>query len=264
MPENQFFMQKFFSISLLCLALCSPLAAQLNESDTLLLQYGTSLAGSLQSGNLDAAALRLKADFSLAPSPVWAVKTQNSYRYQEFFGRKADNDFYSRNFLYLWQRRRAYPFAMAFISTNFRRKIDFRYFAGAGATWQVVRRPGHTLKTALSGVYESTHFAASGFNYPEYNGSENIETWRATFWLFGKHALAGKHLRCYYEVFAQPSLERGNNFRWQAEVGLEGPVWKGLSFTANYIFAHENVVVSTVKADDSLLTFGVAYNGKVR
>lgn len=40
--------------------------------------------------------------------------------------------------------------------------------------------------------------------------------------------------------------------------------WKGLSFTANYIFTHENVVVSTVKASDRLLTFGVAYSGKIR
>ena len=240
------------------------LAAQLNESDTLRLQYNTALSGSLQSGNLEAAALRLKADVSLAPSPVWAIKTQNSYRYQEFFDRKADNDFYSRNFLYLWQQRRVYPFAMAFVSTNFRRKIDFRYFVGAGATWQLVRQPGHTVKTALSGVYESTRFDARLFNYSEYDGSENIGTWRATFWLFGKHSLIKKHLRLYYEAFAQPSLERGNNFRWQTEVSLEWPVWKGLSFTANYIFTHENVVVNNVKQNDRLLTFGVAYNGKVK
>lgn len=249
---------------LICLAFCSPLAAQLNESDTLLLQYNTALTGSFQSGNLEAAALRLKADFSLAPSPVWAFKTQNSYRYQEFFKRKADNDFYSRNFLYLWQQRRVYPFAMAFVSTNFRRKIDFRYFAGVGTTWQLVRQPDHTVKIALSGVYESTRFADDTYNYSEYDGSEKIETWRATFWLFGKHSLIDKHLRLYYEAFVQPSLERSNNSRWQTEIGLEWPFWKGLSFTANYIFTHENVVVSTVKASDRLLTFGVAYSGKIR
>jgi hypothetical protein len=237
---------------------------QINESDTLLLQHASALTGSLQTGNIEAVALRLKADVSLAPAQSWAFKTQNSFRYQEFFSKKADNDFYSRNFLYLWQQRRIYPFAMAFVSTNFRRKIDFRYFAGAGATWQLVRRPGHTMKTALSGVYESTRFAASAYNYPEYDGSEKIETWRVTSWLFGKHALINKHLRLYYEAFVQPSLERSNNFRWQTEIGLEWPFWRGLSFTANYVFTHENVVVSNVKQDDRLLTFGVAYSGKIR
>jgi len=244
--------------------MCQHAFAQINESDTLFLQYNTALTGNLQTGNIEAAAMRLKADFSLAPSPTWAVKTHNSYRYQEFFERKADSDFYSRNFLYLWQQRRVYPFAMAFVSTNFRRKIDFRYFTGIGATWQLVRLPGHTMKTALSGVYESTRFAASAYNYPEYDGSEKIETWRATFWLFGKHALLNKHLRLYYEAYVQPSLERSNNFRWQTEIGLEWPFWKGLSFTANYIFTHENIVASNVKQDDGLLTFGIAYNGKVK
>lgn len=243
---------------------CQPVFGQINESDTLLLQHASALTGSLQTGNIEAVALRLKADVSLAPSQWWALKTQNSYRYQEFFKRKADNDFYNRNFLYLWQQRRVYPFAMAFVSTNFRRKIDFRYFAGAGATWQLVRQPGHTVKTALSGVYESTRFAASVYNYPEYDGSEKIETWRATFWLFGKHALLNKHLRLYYEAYVQPSLERGNNFRWQTEIGLEWPFWKGLSFTANYVFTHENVVVSSVKQDDRLLTFGVSYTGNIK
>lgn len=237
--------------------------AQINESDTLLMQFATTLTGSAQTGNIEAIALRAKADFIFAPANVWAFKTQNSFRYQEFYGNKADNDLYSRNFFYLWQHRRVYPFAMAFVSTNFRRKIDFRYFAGGGATWQLLRRPGHVLKTALSGVYESTRFAGKAYNYPEYDGSEKIETWRTTFWLFGKHALVNKHLRLYYEAFVQPSLERGNNFRWQTEIGLEWPFWKGLSFTANYVFTHENVVVSNVKQDDRLLTFGVSYTGKI-
>ncbi len=250
--------------TLIFISMCQSAFAQINESDTLLLQHATALTGSLQTGNIEAAALRLKADFSLAPSPVWAVKMQHSYRYQEFFERKADSDFYSRNFLYGWQHRRVYPFALAFVSTNFRRKIDFRYFAGIGATWQLVRQSSHTVKTALSGVYESTRFDARLFNYSEYDGSEKIETWRATFWLFGKHALLNKHLRLYYEAFVQPSLESGNNFRWQTELGLEWPFWKGLSFTANYVFTHENIVVSNVKQDDGLLTFGIAYNGKVK
>lgn len=243
---------------------CQAAFAQINESDTLLLQYASAAGGSWQTGNLDALAFRAKAEASLAPAPFWAFKTQNSYRYQEFFDRKADEDIYSRNFLYGWQQRRVYPFAMLFVSTNFRRKINFRHFEGAGATWQVVRQPQHTVKISLSAVYELTRFADDAYNYSEYDGSPNIQTWRATTWIFGKHALANNHLRLHYEAFVQPSLQRANNFRWQAEIGLEWPIWKGLSFSANYIFTHENIVVSTVKPNDRLLTFGIAYNGKVK
>lgn len=257
-------MQVKTTFLLLYWVLCSRLSAQLNESDTLLLQYNTALAGSLQTGNVEAVAVRLKADFSFAPTSLWAFKTQNTYRYQEFYTRKADNDFSGRNFFYLWQRHQVYPFAMVFISTNYRRKIDFRYFTGAGATWQVVRTPRHTVKVALSGVYESTRFAGDTYNYAEYNGSENIDTWCASAWLMGKHTLVDNRLRLYYEAFVQPSLEQNGNFRWQTEIGLEWPVWKGFSGTINYIFTHENVVVSTVKADDRLLTFGIAYIGKIK
>ena len=255
-------MKHLYAVFMLLIALCTRVAGQLNESDTLLLQYNTALSGNLQSGNLEAAALRLKADFSLAPSDRLAFKTQHSYRYQTFFGRKADNDFYSRNFFYLGQRRQIYPFAMAFVSSNFRRRIDFRQFSGLGATCQLLQSPGHTIKIALSGVYETTRFADNAYNYAEYDGSERIDTWRATGWLFGKHVFANKHLRLYYEAFVQPSVERGNNFRWQAEVGLEWPLWKGFSFVANYIFTHENIVVSNVKQDDGLLVFGISFNGK--
>ncbi len=240
------------------------MAAQLNESDTLLFQYNGALTANLQSGNLEAASLRLKADASFSPSGLWAFKTQNTYRYQEFFDRKADNDFSGRNFLYLWPRRRVYPFVLAFVSANYRRRIDSRYFTGPGLTWQLLRSRRHVVKTALSGVYESTAFSGTAYNHPEYNGRETIRTWRASAWLFGKHTLAGGRLRCYYEAFFQPSLEDGDNYRWQAEFSLEWPLWKGLGCTANYLFTHENVVVEGVKADDGLLTFGLVYSGKFK
>lgn len=240
-----------------------PLRAQINESDTLLLQYYASLTGSWQTGNLDAVSLRARADLSLAPSAVWAFKTQNAYRYQAFYGSKADHDFAGRNFVYLWPRRRIYPFVLFFPSTNYRRKIDFRQFSGAGASAQLLRRPGQTIKIALSGVYETTQFAGSSYNLADYDGSARIDTWRATFWLFGKHRLFDGRLRAFYEAFFQPSLSDARNFRWQAEASLEWPLWKGFSFTANYLFTHENVVVRSVKPDDGLLTFGLAWNGKI-
>jgi hypothetical protein len=257
-------MKKRYLPALLCLALAQPLSAQINESDTLLLQHFTALTGNAQTGNFKAFALRAKLDMALAPSPVWAFKTQNTYRYQSFFGRKVDNEFSSRNFAYAGQHRRLYPFAMAFLSGNFRRKIDFRHFVGAGLTWQALRQRQHTLKLSASGVYESTRFAGSVYNYAEYNGSGEIATWRATFRLFGKHALAARKLRLYYEAYWQPSLEKRNNYRWHTEVGLDLPVWKGLSLNALLLYDHENLTISAVKQNDLIATFGLSYTGQVK
>lgn len=238
------------------------LSAQLNESDTILLQHFSSLTGNIQTGNFKAFTLRARLDATLAPNNTFALKTQNAYRYQTFYGKKVDNEFSNRNFIYLYQHRRLYPFAMAFLSGNFRRKIDFRYFTGAGVTWQVIHQPMHVLKFSASGVYESTHFSEVTYNFPEYNGTDRLNTWRATFRVFGKHAMMRKKLRLNYEAFVQPSLEKQNNYRWHTEVGLDLPIWKGLSINALFMYDHENVTINSVKQNDLIASFGISYSGK--
>lgn len=232
--------------------------AQLNESDTLALQYRAALTGHFQTGNLRALTLLGRLELSAAPSEHWAFKTQNNARYQAFFGRKADNDFSSQNFLYLHQRRTFYPFGMAFFSGNFRRKIDFRYFAGPGLSWQALRQPGQLIKLSVAAVYESTVFAGDQFNRPAYNGSDHIRVWRATARVYGQHQFLERQLRLYYELYVQPSLEQADNFRWLAELGLEIPVWKGISFNAHFLYTHENVVLAAVRPDDMILSFGLS------
>lgn len=255
-------MKKLLLLGLLCVS--NQLSAQINESDTLSLQHFSALTGNVQTGNFKAFAVRVKSDISVAPSDIFAFKTQNTYRYQSFFDRKVDNEFSNRNFVYLYQHRRLYPFAMAFLSGNFRRKIDFRYFSGAGITWQIVQKQQHALKFSASGVFESTQFSDNTFNFPEYDGSEELKTWRATFRLFGKHAFAKQKLRLYYEAYAQPSLEDRNNYRWHTELGLDFPVWKGLSISAMLMYDHENVTIKQVKQRDLIATFGVSYSEKRR
>lgn len=251
-------MQNFFALILLLMG-CSQISlAQINESDTLLLQYRAALTGNVQSGNLKALTLIGRLDLSIAPSRRWAIKTQNTSRYQAFYNRKADNDFLSQNFIYIGQQQAVYPFAMVFLSGNYRRKIDFRWFAGPGVTWQALRRPGQLIKLSLSGVYESTLFAGQAYNRPEYNGADRISTWRATARVSGQHRLLQQGLRLYYEVYIQPSVEQSDNFRWLADWVLELPVWKGLSFNAHLLYTHENIVIESVKQNDLIFTFGIA------
>ncbi len=235
--------------------------AQLNESDTLLLQYQLALNGSYQSGNLKVVTLLSRLETSVAPSAHWALKTQNFWRYQAFYDRKSDHDFASRNFLYLGQRRRVYPFLMGFLSANFRRKVDRRYFVGPGLTWQLLRRPEQTMKFSAAAVYESTRFAGQAYNHRAYDGSAYIRTWRATLRLAGQHRVLERRLRVGYEIYVQPSLERADNFRWLAEQSLEMSLWKALSFLTFLQYSHENVVVQGVQPDDLIITFGLGWRG---
>jgi Protein of unknown function, DUF481 len=252
-------MNKRIAIGIVYIFFGLPAFAQINESDTTLFQLRTSLSGNLQKGNVEIFTVRSKLDVSYSPMRSLVFKTQNSLLYQSIFRKKADEDIFSRNFLYYQPFRRFYPLAISFISTNFRRKIDYRYFVGLGGTWQIIKQPLHLLKLSSSIVYESSGFGLSDFETDEYDGMKKIQLWRSTLWLFGRHDLLNKRLRFYYDFYWQPALNKSNNFRYQADMGLEFPIWKGLSFNALYTYTHENIVVRNVKQSDQILTFGLAY-----
>lgn len=251
-----------FLLILLLSGMGFPARAQLNESDTATFQVRASVTGVYQRGNVDYRALRGNVAAVLRLSERFTAQTQNTSLYQAFFGQKADNDLDSRNFLYYRPEARLYPFAIGFLSTNFRRKLAFRYFAGAGLTGQLVQRPRHVLKLSAGLVYEASRFSESAFNYQEYTGNEEIAVGRATLYAAGWHYLAGKTIRLYYDVYAQPSLSDQNNYRIHLDVGTDVTIGKGFSFTALYVFSHENVVVQGVQPNDALLTFGLSYTFK--
>lgn len=242
----------FYSILFLPLFL----SAQINESDSLKIKAKLSLTGFWQSGNVETIIFRAKADFSFKPFEKIVFKTQNSYIYQEFGKEKADEDILSLNFIYFNPERKIYPLLLGFVSTNFRRKIDLRYLLGAGVTFKLLDKKNNWLKVALSSEYENTHFGTTQFNKPQYKGSEYISTFRSTIWINGKYQLLKKKFIITHELYFQPSLEQSDNFRWQADLGLEFPIWKFLNFKINYIHTFESVVIQSQKQEDNFLTFG--------
>ena len=230
--------------------------AQINESDTLDLKASLSLTGVFQRGNVETTIFRAKSELSVKTFQNWVFKTQNSYVYQEFGRKKADEDILSLNFLYFNPNRKAYPLILGFASTNYRREIDLRYLLGAGMTYQVVNTDHHWLKFSLSGEYERTRFSRPDFNFDEYNGMSSIATFRGTFWANGKYQFLNKKLVLNHEVYFQPSLEDRRNYRWQADLGLEWPLIRYLNFKINYVHTFESIVIASQKEEDSLLTFG--------
>lgn len=238
--------------------------SQINESDTAKLQLRATLTGNYQKGNVDVLTLRSKLELSLALADDVVFKSQNSSLYQSFYSVKADNDVFSRNYFYYGPQHRIYSFAIAYVSTNYRRKINTRYFTGVGFTYQLLNKPLHVLKLSTSAVYEQTKFAGTSFNHAEYNGSNRIGLWRETLYAGGWNYLFQNCLRFSYDAYWQPAFNNRKNYRTQVDAGLDFPVWKGLSFTMLYTFTHENVVITKVKQEDTILTFGITYNLKIK
>jgi Protein of unknown function, DUF481 len=257
-------MKKIFILVISHLVIPFVTKAQLNESDTVKFQLRTSLTGNYQTGNVNILTIRSRFDFSYAPVKHIVFKSQNSSLYQEFSSKKADNDLFSRNYFYYKPQNRIYPFAIAYISTNYRRKIDTRLFAGAGITWQVLNRMYHVIKLSASAVYETNTFNGTSYNHAEYNGNNRINLWRGTLFIGGWNYLLNKRLRLYYDAYWQPAFNNKNNYRTQFDIGVDFPVWKGLSFTALYTFTHENVTIINVRQEDKILSFGIAYNVRTK
>ena len=232
------------------------LSAQINESDTLNLKANLSLTGFYQGGNVETLIFRAKSDLSFKPLKKWVFKTKNSYVYQEFGKEKADEDILSLNFLYFNPERKIYPLLLGFVSTNFRREINLRYLLGAGVTYQILNKKNNWLKLAISSEYEQTDFGKGNFNLSEYNGNKSLNTLRGTIWVNGKYHLFKKKVIVNHEFYFQPSLEQSNNFRWQADAGLELPIWEFLNFKINYLHTFESVVIENQKREDNILTFG--------
>ena len=238
--------------------------AQLNESDTASFQFRGSVSGNYQQGNVEVLNIKTKIEFSISSRDNWVFKSQNSSLYQAFYSKEADNDIFSRNYLYYKPQQKIYPFAITYASTNFRRNITNRYFTGAGITLQAVRTNEMVLKFSASAVYEATKFKSLVYNDARYNGSDKIDLWRGTLYVSGRNDFFEKHVRLYYDAYWQPALSNAGNYRNQMDIGADLPVWKGLSFTAQYSFVHENVVASNIQQDDKMLTFGLAYNLKTK
>lgn len=241
-----------FFISLLPLSIL----AQVNESDSVKLKADLSLTGVFQGGNVQTVIFRAKSEASYRPWKKWVVKTINSYVYQEFGRVKADEDILSLNFLYFNPERKIYPLILAFISTNFRREIDLRSLLGAGFTYQILSKGDNWLKVSLSSEYEQTDFNSTRFNRDEFDGNTEINTFRGTIWINGKYHLLNKKLILSHESYFQPSLEQSNNYRWQADLGLELPISKRLNFKINYLHTFESIVVEGQVEEDRFLTFG--------
>jgi len=223
------------------------------------LRFKTSLSvtGFWQEGNVQTLILRGRSDISIRPSDDWVYKTTNSYVYQAFSRDKADEDFLSLNFLYYKPERRLYPLALGFLSTNFRREIRHRYLIGTGLTYQIIQHKDHWLKCSITAEYEETSFRRSTFNLTAFNGNDEISTMRGTLWINGQYQLLDKKVILRHESYFQPSLAQSENYRWEADVSLDFPLSKVISFRVNYRHTYENLVIAGQDVEDQFVTFGL-------
>lgn len=179
--------------------------------------------------------------------------------YQEFGSRKADNDLFSRNYLYYRPERRIYPYIIGYVSSNFRRNIRIRMFAGPGLTWQTLRQSNHVVKLSANVIHEASVHSVVTYNDVRYNGSDRISVMRMTAFLSGYHHFLSRSVRLTYAAFWQPAIGDKNNQRMQWDLGLEIAVKKGFSVNIQHTTVYEQVTAANVLPNDHLTTAGLSW-----
>ena len=233
--------------------------AQINESDTSRYEVKIGINGTVQKGNVDLVIFRSRVEWLVDVGHRLVLKSQSNTLYQSFGGWKADQDLSSRNFLYFAPRERLYPFAMAFVQTNFRRKLGFRYFAGLGATYSILRKENVYIKLSGSLVREESRFETRAYSEPFYDGADQIRIWRPTSYVALGLGSRDQKIIFHGSAYWQPGLDAVTNQRFQGEAALEIKIAKGLALTIQYLYSFEGVVPLSVQKSDSILSFGGNY-----
>jgi Protein of unknown function, DUF481 len=230
------------------------LFAQLNESDSIPWQIKFNTTGSVLDGNVARTVLLNRFEVAHA-NKNWGISTRNDYQYGRTRYILTESDMISYNFFYLKPLSKVYPYAMALIETNLRRKIDLRYQFGPGVTWNAIHTKLSTVKLSVTGTYEHTTYRGVIFDDEMYNGSNTIETWRMTGRIFGKHILKNK-VRISYEFWWQQSLNESINYRFHTEEAIEFPLAKHIAFRTAFRYSHENIELVGLKPYDLFWTYG--------
>jgi Protein of unknown function, DUF481 len=234
----------------------SSVRAQLTESDTLTFGYRANVAGSWITGNVERLLINSNLDLSHVGKTV-GIKSSNSYIYGTIFKRETENDIFSRNFFYLYPRKRLYPYAMLWLQNSERQKIEYRYQAGVGLSYGLIHTVNSQLKISGTITHEETRYNGTNFiTVPENVENDKIKNWRGTVRLLGHFKLPNKKVQALFETWYQPALDDPDNWRYLLNAALDVPLFRHFSFRSSLLYSYENIVLVGVQRKDTILTFG--------
>ncbi|MFZ5628965.1 MAG: DUF481 domain-containing protein [Spirochaetota bacterium] len=188
-------------------------------------------------------------------NPLWAGSTNTSYTWGTFGPLQTEDDWSSRNFAYSWPHARVYPFAMHWLETGLRRRINLRNQLGAGATVALFSSVDSVLKFSVMLSGEATDYRSAAYLPDGSLQSPERPLPRFTPRLYYRQKLVPP-LSLTAEVWYQQSIRAANDYRWHVESGLEFRLAKAVALKTMAIWHYESAVPLAVKRYDVLWTAG--------
>lgn len=234
---------------------------QINESDSLQFKFSGNLLFNYQEGNVNLFRITTHPTLlvALEKEKNFVFKSQNRLMYQEFSKIKTDLEAENQSFLYYQPSNKWYPFIYTFAGTNFRRKINFRLYTGAGVTYQIINTSNFIFKLAGSLSYDFTEFSNQNFNRTEFNNQKYFSTIRPVLYSYGKYII-NKNSKIQYMYYYQPVINDLAISRHFLDVWLDFAISKKINFTTHYLFNYESLVVQNVQTRDQIMSLGISYH----
>lgn len=253
-------MMRTLFLAMASLFVLSDAIAQLQEGDTSKWQFNSSFAWRLNTGNVERLIVTPEANLShVQAQKRWGFSARQRYTYGTFGPVKTENDWLSRNFVYLTPERTVYPYVMLWFQTHARQQLDFRYQAGVGFTVLPLKKGRQVIKVSLTATYEQNWYARPGLTAISDAGASAYSVVRATGRVFGSHTFPQNIVSVYYEFFFQQAVDNIDNWRIFTEGGISTVIARGFSMRTYVNYEHQSVHLAAVKPNDLILNVGLNY-----
>lgn len=176
------------------------------------------------------------------------LTTVNTYGTQNKI--KTENDFYYGVTSNIWQEAPTYIWGNISTEKSYLRGISERNIVGLGCGFNIIKkRPKNQLSITYGYMYESTNYTVL----------EDMNTFRFSLRLKGRHPFGKNKFQLNHETFLQPSIVDGRNYRYRTLISLDIFVNKYVSFKSSFLQTYENLVNPKKKQRDRNITFGFTF-----
>jgi hypothetical protein len=151
----------------------------------------------------------------------------------------------------LLSQKRFYGFGFGVIEKSNLRKIEFRWQAGVGVGWHVIKTQNnhHKLNLTVALLHEETNFINP--SQPDY------QIFRASLRLKGTHQFFDNHLKFSHTTTFLPSLAFDNNKRLISNLALEIPISKRIQLRGSFDLTYEGIVPANIQNTDTRTQLGL-------
>jgi Protein of unknown function, DUF481 len=209
-----------------------------------------SIDGNYSSGNVNRLLIANRLNFNYHYK-IYEANLNASYIYGKQNLIKTENDYFYGLTYTLFHKSTVYVWGTVSTEKSFSRGISERDIAGTGLGFNLVKKEkAKQLSITYGLMYENTNFTRLN----------DIETFRLSFRLKGKHSLIKNKLYFTHESFVQPSITDAENYKYRTLLNLEIPINKHLNLKSSYSHVFENVINPGKKKEDNNLTFGFSFN----